>query len=232
MSLILEALKKAERQHKLGEVPKISPNTEQPATRGPHGTGWVMMALLALILLGVGIYLGSNSWFSPQAEVEAEVSRAETRPGNGMHKNDQPELAPVQSEAVIDKPDPPPADALARDGGESRQAIPTPREMEIEPSREREIETPPVALSESAPPPPPAKPLHEMPSGFVAHLPVMNIDIHSYDTRPAKRYVLINMEKYREGDYLAEGPRLVEILPQGAVMEHMGERFILPIGNQ
>ncbi|PVV17148.1 MAG: hypothetical protein B6D79_17125 [gamma proteobacterium symbiont of Ctena orbiculata] len=71
-----------------------------------------------------------------------------------------------------------------------------------------------------------------MPSGFVANLPSMSIDIHSYDKRAAKRYVLINMEKYREGDYLAEGPKLVEILPQGAVMEHMGERFILPIGNQ
>ncbi|MCU7860031.1 MAG: general secretion pathway protein GspB, partial [Candidatus Thiodiazotropha sp. (ex Lucinoma kastoroae)] len=81
-------------------------------------------------------------------------------------------------------------------------------------------------------PPKPPKPLHEMPSGFVSHLPSMNIDIHSYDKRPHKRYVLINMEKYREGDYLAEGPMLVEILPNGAVMEHMGERFILPIGNQ
>jgi general secretion pathway protein B len=70
-----------------------------------------------------------------------------------------------------------------------------------------------------------------MPSGFVSNLPVMNIDIHSFDSRPEKRYVLINMEKYREGDYLAEGPHLVEILPEGVVMEHMGERFILPLGN-
>ncbi|MCG8071435.1 MAG: general secretion pathway protein GspB [Candidatus Thiodiazotropha endolucinida] len=39
------------------------------------------------------------------------------------------------------------------------------------------------------------------------------------------------MEKYREGDYLAEGPLLIEILPEGVVMEHMGERFIFPLGN-
>jgi general secretion pathway protein B len=70
-----------------------------------------------------------------------------------------------------------------------------------------------------------------MPAGFVANMPSINIDIHSYAKQPAKRYVLINMEKYREGDYLAEGPRVVEILPQGVVMEHMGEHFILPIGN-
>ncbi|MEW8283151.1 MAG: general secretion pathway protein GspB [Candidatus Thiodiazotropha taylori] len=43
--------------------------------------------------------------------------------------------------------------------------------------------------------------------------------------------MLVNMEKYREGDYLAEGPLLIEILPEGVVMEHMGERFIFPLGN-
>ncbi|MBT2969826.1 MAG: hypothetical protein B6D72_19140 [gamma proteobacterium symbiont of Ctena orbiculata] len=232
MSLILEALKKAERQHKLGEVPKISPNAEQPATTGPHGMGWVMMALLALILLGAGIYLGSNNWLSPQTRVEADVSRSEAKPGDGTQNKEQLMVAPVQTEERDIPAEPPPPDAIAEDGGESRQAIPTPREIEIEPPRDKEIEAPRVAVSEPVPPPPPPKPLHEMPSGFVAHLPAMNIDIHSYDTRPAKRYVLINMEKYREGDYLAEGPRVVEILPQGAVMEHLGERFILPIGNQ
>jgi len=80
--------------------------------------------------------------------------------------------------------------------------------------------------------PPPARPLSEMPSGFIANLPTLNIDIHSYDKQPPKRYVLINMEKYREGDYLSEGPLLVEIRPDGVVLEHYGERFILPIGNQ
>jgi general secretion pathway protein B len=70
-----------------------------------------------------------------------------------------------------------------------------------------------------------------MPGGFVSNLPVMNIDIHSYDARPKKRYVLVNMEKYREGDYLTEGPLLIEILPEGVIMEHMGERFILSLGN-
>ncbi|MEJ2393869.1 MAG: general secretion pathway protein GspB [Candidatus Thiodiazotropha sp.] len=71
-----------------------------------------------------------------------------------------------------------------------------------------------------------------MPSGFVANLPSLNIDIHSYDKQPSKRYVLINMERYHEGDYLAEGPQLIEVLTDGVVLEHLGERFILPIGNQ
>jgi hypothetical protein len=98
------------------------------------------------------------------------------------------------------------------------------------------VETPPAPLPvmpETPPPKPiPVRSMSELPSGFVANLPSLNIDIHSYDKLPAKRYVLINMEKYQEGDYLTEGPQLVEILTDGVVLEHMGERFILPIGNQ
>jgi general secretion pathway protein B len=81
-------------------------------------------------------------------------------------------------------------------------------------------------------PPKPARALTELPSGFVANLPSLNIDIHSYDRQAEKRYVMINMEKYHEGDYLAEGPQLIEILTDGVILEHLGERFILPIGNQ
>ena len=41
-------------------------------------------------------------------------------------------------------------------------------------------------------------------------LPMMNIDIHSLSQQePAKSYVLINMQRYRNGDRTAEG-----LLPQ------------------
>ncbi|MES9992088.1 MAG: general secretion pathway protein GspB [Candidatus Thiodiazotropha sp.] len=234
MSLILEALKKAERQHKLGEVPKISPNAEQPTTSGPHGMGWVMIALLALILLGIGIYLGSNSWLSPQG-VDAEIPLSETEPKIDLPSSEAQKTPPLQREEAIGGSDPSYVESPVVKQSQPQAEIPTPQPLQAELPQVNEIEPAQVTEAEPMPPPPPPappKPLHEMPSGFVANLPAMNIDIHSYSSRAAKRYVLINMEKYREGDYLAEGPRVVEILPQGAVMEHMGERFILPIGNQ
>jgi general secretion pathway protein B len=221
MSLILEALKKAERQHMLGEVPRISAESEQPSSAVTHRFGWLMMGLLALILLGIGIYLGSN-WLSPQMQQqEPPVS----------HR--APVITPPPQALTETRPTMPPAPAI-----EAQPAIPPAPAIEAQPEiaapPAKEIDQPPVV--EAQPPPAPAptqapKPLHEMPSGFVANLPSLSIDIHSYDKQPAKRYVLINMEKYREGDYLADGPRVIEILPDGAVMEHMGERFILPIGN-
>ncbi|MCU7930372.1 MAG: general secretion pathway protein GspB [Candidatus Thiodiazotropha sp. (ex Codakia rugifera)] len=221
MSLILEALKKAERQHKLGEVPSISADIEQSSATTSGRLGWVMLALFFTIILGIGIYLGSNSWFAQQGEKTASsmVPPVRQKPQqNEVSSTKEAVRAPespetTQFQSVIEEQQPPTPVAT----------IP-------------EVETKQVMVPEPAPQPPkppePPKPLHEMPSGFVSHLPSMNIDIHSYDKRPHKRYVLINMEKYREGDYLTEGPMLVEILPKGAVMEHMGERFILPIGNQ
>ena len=73
--------------------------------------------------------------------------------------------------------------------------------------------------------------MSELPDGFVSNMPKLNIDIHSFDERPERSYVLINMQKYREGEYLGEGPLLAKILRDGVILEYMGERFILPIGS-
>jgi general secretion pathway protein B len=197
MSLILEALKKAERQHKLGEVPGIKADVVDARPVALRGLGWVMLLLFAGVMLGLGLYLGGFQLTLTEDAVEANASLPE-------RAEPTPFVATMPSET-------PPA-----------------------------LEAPPAALVEAPPPKPvspppskekPARPLNDMPSGFAAHLPSLNIDIHSYDKNPAKRYVLINMEKYHEGDYLGEGPQLIEILPSGVVLEYLGERFIMPIGN-
>jgi hypothetical protein len=36
------------------------------------------------------------------------------------------------------------------------------------------------------------------------------------------------MNKYSEGDRLKEGPVVEEITPDGAILEHQGQRFLLP----
>jgi general secretion pathway protein B len=201
MSLILEALKKAERQHKLGEVPGIRADVSPAPTSGLRGLGWLMLLLFAGIMLGLGIYLGGGqpSLSDKAGEVPADI--------------------PISRQEV------PPAPAPAIEP-ETPPAVASPAEEPV---------PPPVAEVKAPaklPKPQPARPLSEMPSGFVVNLPSLNIDIHSYDKQASKRYVLINMEKYHEGDYLSEGPLLVEIRPDGVVLEHFGERFILPIGNQ
>lgn len=201
MSLILEALKKAERQHKLGEVPGIRSDALDTRQAAWRGLGWLMLLLFACIMLGLGLYLGG--YRLPLSEE-----------GTG-------EAPPISQQAS------PPPPAIPPPVGDMPLTLTAPAPLDTAPA----VAAAPPQPAIKPPKPRPARALSAMPSGFIAHLPTLNIDIHSYDERADKRYVLINMEKYHEGDYLTEGPLLVEIRPDGVVLEHLGERFILPIGN-
>lgn len=61
-----------------------------------------------------------------------------------------------------------------------------------------------------------------------AALPDLHLDVHVYATRPAERFVYINMRKYREGATLAEGPVLERIRRDGVILDFRGLRFVLP----
>ncbi|MEP6548814.1 MAG: general secretion pathway protein GspB [Gammaproteobacteria bacterium] len=59
-------------------------------------------------------------------------------------------------------------------------------------------------------------------------LPDLHLDVHVYATRPADRFVYINMRKYHEGATLQEGPAVERIRRDGVVLNYQGLRFILP----
>ncbi len=59
-------------------------------------------------------------------------------------------------------------------------------------------------------------------------LPDLHLDIHVWSEQARGRFVYVNTMKYREGDDLAEGPRVASIIQSGVVLEHNGRRFLLP----
>jgi general secretion pathway protein B len=59
-------------------------------------------------------------------------------------------------------------------------------------------------------------------------LPELHLDVHVYATKPADRFVYINMRKYHEGNSLPEGPVVEHIRRDGVVLSFQGLRFILP----
>jgi general secretion pathway protein B len=59
-------------------------------------------------------------------------------------------------------------------------------------------------------------------------LPELHLDVHVYATKPADRFVYINMRKYHEGSALQEGPIVEHIRRDGVVLNFHGLRFILP----
>ncbi|MGD8589979.1 MAG: general secretion pathway protein GspB [Chromatiales bacterium] len=226
MSLILEALKKAERQHRLGEVPGLGSTSMTEAHAPARGRMGFWIVVLALGMLLLGVYLGSPQ--PPQGTVlEPKVPN--------LTSSSQP----LQPSRLI-SPDRAEIEALSEPEPEVMALPPSPRRQPVqvpvaESPSEAQVETAPVAIEADPDPknlvPPSPKQMSELPDGFVSNMPKLNIDIHSFDERPGRSYVLINMEKYREGDYLTEGPLLSKILQDGVILEYMGERFILPIGS-
>lgn len=70
--------------------------------------------------------------------------------------------------------------------------------------------------------------LEDLPAAVRGSLPSLHLDVHGYANNPAERFVVINLHRYQVGDTLAEGPRVVDIVPQGVVLEYQGSRFLLP----
>jgi general secretion pathway protein B len=59
-------------------------------------------------------------------------------------------------------------------------------------------------------------------------LPELHLDVHVFATRPAERFVYVNMRKYHEGSTLQEGPAIERIRRDGVILSYQGLRFLLP----
>jgi general secretion pathway protein B len=59
-------------------------------------------------------------------------------------------------------------------------------------------------------------------------VPELHLDVHVYATKPAERFVYINMRKYHEGATLEEGPVIERIRRDGVVLNFHSVRFLLP----
>jgi general secretion pathway protein B len=59
-------------------------------------------------------------------------------------------------------------------------------------------------------------------------LPELHLDVHVFATRPAERFVYVNMRKYHEGATLQEGPTVERIRRDGVILNYHGLRFLLP----
>lgn len=73
--------------------------------------------------------------------------------------------------------------------------------------------------------------LRDMPANYRAEFPPLSVDVHVYNADPARRFVLVNGKRYVEGTALAEGPRIVEIVSDGMVVEWRSERIVYAIGR-
>ncbi|MDH3977093.1 MAG: general secretion pathway protein GspB [Gammaproteobacteria bacterium] len=115
------------------------------------------------------------------------------------------------------------------------------RKESIVPPPEPVLEKPPTPAIKAAPaskPPAPKPPvkkpiqdglpnLAQLQSAGLVSVGELRVDMHVYAGETDKRFVFINMKKYKEGEKLNEGPTIEAITVDGIILVHQGNRFRL-----
>ena len=205
MSFILDALKKSETERQKQNTPGFADIPD--ATSPPRAPRWLwllggLLAINLVVLLGV-------------------MLRPELNPTTAT---------PTPTEAI-------PADGPSEasfsdmvDEAKKRQAVPVAEstsegitDAEAEPvGRTASVTRTPEKMSQNY------ATFNELRANGTIMLPDLHLDIHVYSEHPADRFVFVNMSKYREQGRLTEGPVVKEITPEGVILEHLGNRFLLP----
>ena len=234
MSYILEALRKADQERSAGSVPDLEAVHE---TSGPTGGSsrwvWVLGVILAVnaLVLAVLLYDGRDE---PATIIEA--SPPPEKPA--VREPPPPPPAVVLSQPVPRAP--PPAVTANRPAPVAApvpKPVPEPVAAPVAPSPVASAtpvvaapvpEVPPTATSQPAAHETESEVpfLDDMSLEFRSGFDVPRLDVHVYDSDPQRRFLLIELKKYREGDTLANGAVIEEILPDGVRMHYRGTRFI------
>ena len=244
MSFILDALKKSEFERQRQAVPGLMDSGTAPArTRLPL---WALaVAVLLAINLIVLVYVlrrgGAPAAVAPAARATPDAIMAAPNPARAPNPATAPDPAAVPNPAAA------PGAAAAAAGHFSPLDVAPVYAPEIPAVDEPAAGVPGAGVPERGrgeasvrtsqghdPLLTDDKPEEVLPSISEVNLsgdqalPDLHLDVHVYATKPAERFVYINMRKYREGATLQEGPTLERIRRDGVILNFHGVRFVLP----
>lgn len=203
MSFILDALKKseAERQRQAGPT-LLEVRVTTPQRRYPL---WALIvAALLAINLGVLMAFLLRAPATPPGAVANTAATANPAPAAAAVDVHTPPAAPVSP------PVSPPVSlpSNAENPADDAPAVPA-TGGSVRVSRDTDMSNLPSA------------------SELGSDVPELRLDLHVYADAAADRYALINMHKVREGDMLAEGPRVLAITRDGVALQFHGQDFML-----
>ncbi|MCA1798858.1 MAG: general secretion pathway protein GspB [Xanthomonadaceae bacterium] len=67
--------------------------------------------------------------------------------------------------------------------------------------------------------------LLQLPDDIRATVPELAVNAHFWSADPARRFIVLNMGRYRDGDAVRDGLRVIAVLPEGAELDWRGTRF-------
>jgi general secretion pathway protein B len=231
MSYILDALRKAERERGIAQVPTLM-TVHDTQEKKPRTHTWLIMGAClvcaAAILFAISLFRHpSTNVQAPAAPINAgSAPRPETAPetDSGTEPVQQPETAQV------------PAVQPNREIQPVRPANPPTRKAVDEAMHPADVPTQQQRVPVQAQPKPAFAPVEKPAAGDAAQskeMPLreamakMKISILLYDESKAERMVFINDRKYLEGDYVDGRYQVESITLDGVILSFQGERLLL-----
>jgi general secretion pathway protein B len=220
MSFILDALKKSEIERQRQSMPGLM-DAPTSLRRGRLPLWAVLLGCLLAINIVVLIVVLMRSSAPPLASAARRDSPADKPPVVDAH------FSPLSAAPVYAPEIPvPPADSSSN---ESATALIAPHAIAQRAAPHTLRRPDPVLIDEEAADNEEVLPtINETNLAGAQALPELHLDVHVYATKPADRFVYINMRKYHEGNTLQEGPVLEKIRRDGVVLNYQGLRFVLP----
>lgn len=243
MSIILDALKKSERERQAGQVPGMSAVVSDSVSERPRWILWLGVLLAVLNAGGIGYWLyrehSASTLVPPKTNatpVEAPVPQKELTTSSSAPQT-QPPLADVTPPLTPIRVTPPPEPVQQRPMVPLPERLmppanPPPLAHEEEDPVDAELEAEGVAKSEalalrnrvgSGLPM-----INDMPEAFRSRIPSFRITMFAYSENPQERFVIVNMKKLVAGDVLPGGVLLIEIRAENLVGELDGQKFLIP----
>ena len=245
MSYILEALKKADRERAAGNVPDLETvHLQASAARKPYRLLWILTIififngiLITLLVIRNDVGSGEDAverLAAPDDHDSALPRSVRTRPSTEatpLVRKTPPRverIAPQMQEhprTTVAGPATPPVQPATMQDQTPVQPVdivpPSP------PPVMRPSPAPSVATA-TAPEPGKIPQWDELPLEFRSGFSMPRIDVHVYDSAPQRRFILVNLQKFREGDRLPNGAIIEKILPDGIQLSYQGTRFHYP----
>ena len=238
MSYILDALRKADQQRNIGDVPDLgTPHWNR--RRGGLPSYWLWAAIGLLLVNGALL----TFLFTRDDGTESMPVPVQSKPNIRSYV---PGPSPVQQK-IHTQPAPPKSVPLKPMTRPERNVIARPRQpvpavVKAAPASKPEIVgataapgiVEPAAVS-GAPLTQQARAvqrseteipeLNEMSLEFRSSFDPPQMDVHVYSDDPARRFILVDLRKFVEGDLLDSGAKLEKIQPDSIQLYYRGTRF-------
>jgi len=235
MSYILDALRRAEQERQRGRRPDLRAAFGSSPPASPRRLPWVLFGALVIVnLVAVGIYVANR----PVAEKPvAENNVPKTSPAR--HTATAPPDTARTDRRIETLPD----DSVRKEpagvasGGKNRLAVNSAeshtRSVASDPPLRNTAATTATTTERGYPARRRDMPADSFSRADASQDPAgLKINFHAYSTEPADRFVIINMQRFSEGEELVSGgPVLKAITPTGVEIDFGDRDIFLPVGK-